>query len=125
MADNREVVSVVSSLEAFTEDTIKRLTLEVTATLAESTPVLTGWARSNWLPSIGSPVDSPTGTKESVSDAEREARLGQVVLTYRLPSLVHVTNNVPYIVELNEGSSRKAPSGFVQIAIARAIREVS
>ena len=35
-----------------------------------------------------------------------------------------VANNVPYITKLNGGSSKQAPSGFVQIAIARAVQAI-
>jgi len=31
---------------------------------------------------------------------------------------VFLTNNVPYIVELEQGSSRQAPYGFVAVAVA-------
>ncbi len=35
-----------------------------------------------------------------------------------------LSNNVPYISRLNDGSSGQAPAGFVQAAIARASGEL-
>lgn len=119
-----QVIRVVGQLENFTEDLITRLTLEAVAQLVPDTPIDTGWARSNWVPSIGSSVDETTGTPENVSQAVQEAGLATVATQYRLPNTVFISNNVPYITRLNEGSSAQAPAGFVQNAIARAIREV-
>ena len=38
---------------------------------------------------------------------------------------VNITNNVPYIRRLNEGSSSQAPAAFVQSAIARALNNAN
>ena len=46
---------VVGAFEDFAEKIIKEITLEATANLIEDTPVDTGWARANWIPSITTP----------------------------------------------------------------------
>lgn len=123
---------VVTSLERFVELIIRKLALDIVANLVAAppeggTPVDTGWARANWIPRIGEPFRGTAGTREqaeagNVSGAEQGA--GQVaMLGYRLErGRVYISNNVPYIVRLNEGSSRQAPRGFVQAAVAKAVR---
>lgn len=126
---NQHTRIVLNTLDEFTEDLITQLTLQVTRELVADTPVDTGWARSNWIPSIGSPVTSPSGSKESrdrviIDTSSQQEGLSRVTTSYHLPSLVFVSNNVPYISKLNNGSSRLAPSGYVQTAISKAINEV-
>lgn len=126
---NQRTRIVLNALDEFTEDLITRLTLQVTRELVADTPRDTGWARSNWIPAIDNPVTSPSGSKESrdavvIDPTAQQEGLARVTTGYRLPSLVFVSNNVPYISKLNDGTSRQAPSGFVQTAISRAINEV-
>lgn len=48
------------------------------------------------------------------------------VATYRLgQGSVFISNNVPYIVYLNQGSSSQAPPGFVETAVEVAIQNVA
>lgn len=121
---------VISQLDEFTEDLISRLTLEITGELIEATPVDTGWARANWVPQIGSSFEETAGTKEEaelgqIDQGQQQQGISEVTSSYRLPRLVYVTNNVPYINRLNEGSSEQAPAGFVQNSIEVGIREVT
>lgn len=120
---------VVQTLARFTEKHIKVITLDVTANLIEDTPRDTGWARSNWVPSIGTEargmgnlLDPDDG---DVAEARRASQAGVALVasTYTLKQgKVFVSNNVPYIGRLNDGHSQQAPAGFVQAAIARAVR---
>jgi hypothetical protein len=123
---------VVTSLEGFVARIITALALNIVANLVRApgeggTPVDTGWARANWVPRIGEPFKGTAGTREqaeagNVSQADQGAGLADLV-GYKLErGKVYVTNNVPYIVRLNEGSSRQAPAGFVQDAVAKAVR---
>lgn len=108
------------------ENIVKRLTLDVTSNLIVDTPVDTGWARANWVPSIGNSVNVPAGTRESVTVGDQQAGIATVAVTYTLSQgRVFITNNVPYIETLNEGSSRQAPAMFVQRAIQRGVRSLN
>jgi hypothetical protein len=132
MASQRVRV-VVTSLTGFVERIIKKLALDIVANLVSAptdggTPVDTGWARANWIPRIGEPFRGTAGTRAqaeagNVSGAEQGAGIASVAAGYRMTSgKVFISNNVPYIVRLNEGSSRQAPAGFVQAAVAKAVR---
>ncbi len=127
MADP-QIRVIVRALDRFTARAVTRLTLDVTANLTETTPVDTGWARANWVPSMGQPVlkdlprDRPDDSQAVAGATAEQGRATAELLAYTLErGKVFVTNNVPYITELNDGTSRKAPAGFVQQAIAKAV----
>ena len=126
---------VVQDLTAFTEKVVRRLSIEahanlVAAPLEGGTPIDTGWASANWVPSIGRSFEGTAGTAEQararrVSTGQAEQGLAAVITRYRLrQGPVFISNNVPYIGVLNDGSSAQAPAGFVQKAIAEAVRAV-
>lgn len=132
MASERVRV-VVTALEGAVERIIRKLTLDIVANLVRApseggTPVDTGWARANWVPRIGEPFRGTAGTREqaeagSVSLAEQGAGIASVASSYKLEKgRVYISNNVPYILPLNEGSSQQAPAGFVQAAVTKAVR---
>ena len=126
VGNRKQVTAIVRSLERFTERLIVKITLDVTANLVETTPVDTGWARANWVPSVGTPVvKNLKGAERIVSAAAAEQAAGQAqAIGYKLArGRVFVSNNVPYILRLNDGYSQQAPSGFVQMAIRKAVTQ--
>jgi hypothetical protein len=132
MVDNVRIVA--GQLDRFAGNVIKALVLEATSNLIEATPVDTGWARANWVPSIGAPKfgpETPTdkGRRRSATTSQKgtqQTGLSSVATGYTLSrGVVSIANGVPYISVLNGGSSRKAPAAFVQGAILKAVRTVS
>jgi hypothetical protein len=115
-------VGVLRTLDIFIEKVVSTVTINVTTEITEANPVLTGFSASNWIPSIGVAVESPFGSKVAVSSAAQQSGLLQVATIYKLPRKTYIANNVDYIGDLNNGSSVKAPSGFVQTSIAKGIR---
>lgn len=121
---NPQVVLIVKALERFVEKKVKAVTLNATANLIEDTPRKTGWARANYVPSIGKASTATAGTREKVSTAMQEAGIASVVTGYKLSrGRVFISNNVPYLIFLNDGSSQQAPAMFIQAALARAVRQ--
>lgn len=128
-ADDDQIFLIVADLDKFTAKEIVALALNMDANLREDTPVDTGWARANWIPSVGEPAlldshlkDPNPGAvmaREQVHSAGLNAVLGWKVGD----GPIFVTNNVPYIGALNNGHSAQAPAGFVQIALERAVRQ--
>lgn len=127
-SDREQIRAVVKGLEELTERTIIKIVLDIVANLQEATPVLTGWARANWVPSLTRPFDQVAGSaaeaKQGTLDLQPQQTGMAEVLGYRLRAgSVFVSNNVPYITRLNEGHSQKAPAGFVQDAIEKAVTQ--
>lgn len=85
------------------------------------TPVKTGHARANWVPSIAQPF---TGEAKDADQGAHDAGVG-AVLSYRLgQGNLWIANNAPYIRRLNDGWSEQAGVGFIERAIDLALRVV-
>ena len=128
-----EVNRVVNVLNEAIQRIVISISTNVTAELIDNTPVDTGWARANWVPQIGAPF---AGNSRVLSDDERRSAVGgqrsrqssavSGLFNYNVTQgAIFITNNVPYIVRLNEGSSQKAPAGFVQQAIRDGITGIA
>ena len=123
---DQQAQTILRELQQLAERSIKKITLDITANLIETTPVETGWARVNWIPSVTKSVQGTDGTRKqaesgSISSGKQAAGTAEV-LGYKLAAgRVFVTNNVPYILSLNDGTSEKAPRGFVEAAIEKAL----
>lgn len=107
---------------------MRRLALDVHGELLATTPVDTGWARTNWVPRVGAPFEGTAGTRLDAENGQLDRspmRAGVAAVRAfdagQVESDIHVTNNVPYIESLNAGTSAQAPPAFVQGAIVRAI----
>lgn len=121
---------IIKDLVRFTEKRITSIGLGITANLKRDTPRDTSWARSNWIGSKRTPavaLKEPSGRPSGadVAQARGAQAAGEAALaSYNLADgSLFVTNNVPYIVPLNSGSSKQAGAGFVERAIEQAIRE--
>ncbi len=119
-------------VEANANALVRRVALAVDTTVVLATPVDTGRARSNWQASIGGPASGARdayapGTAGSTAGANSREAIDQaksVIASQRPGQAVHITNNLPYIGKLNEGSSAQAPAGFVETAVLVGIAAV-
>lgn len=110
---------------------VRRVALAADQAVVVSTPVDTGRARSNWIVALGDAADSPIeaytpGEDRSTEAANTQAALAQgeaVIRGYMggQGTSIHITNNLPYIQKLNDGSSAQAPANFVETAVQQAV----
>ena len=120
------MANLVAGLRQARNDVI----IEATANLMEppdegGTPVDSGWARGNWIPSPETPVESAVGSEGDAASAQAAQQEGIAKVSgYTGPGAAYVANNVPYIQRLNDGWSKQAPSGFVEAAVAKAEQTV-
>jgi len=92
----------------------QKIALDLDSRVVLSTPVDTGRARGNWFPSI----NSPSWAMSNISDKSGGvalARLNQVVAGAQLGDVIWQTNNLPYILPLENGHSGQAPEGMVDV----------
>lgn len=92
------------------EKKVRQTALIVDAELVARTPVDTGRARSNWLPSLNVPevsIVEPGGKKD----------ISGTLTQFSITDTILISNNLPYIRRLNDGYSKQAPAGFVEDAI--------
>ena len=96
------------------------------------TPVDTGQARSNWQVNLNSPAN---GTRTAfVPGKKGSTGLDNIIAAvevgtnhidqYNGGEEIHITNNLSYIGDLNDGTSKQAPPGYVQDAILEAIGKI-
>ncbi len=81
---------------------------ELASRVVERTPVDTGFARSQWQPSING---SMMGDANTITLSAAQMKAGDTFA---------MTNNVAYIRALEWGSSLQAPNGMVRITLAEA-----
>lgn len=97
----------------------RKITLDLDSAVVLSTPVDEGRARGNWFPSLNSPssqVDEKTFDK---SGSKAISQASAVVASAKLGDTVWLTNNLPYILPLENGHSKQAPEGMVDINLNR------
>ncbi len=116
-----EAARCIFDLERFVSNVVKIIAINVTKDITRSTPVLTGHAKSNWIPSISAPRTDVAGSPASVNKGAQKAGIASLAGYSIKRGRVFIVNNVSYIGDLNNGSSAKAPSGFVQGGIIRGV----
>lgn len=112
-----------AELTRTTENVVRFIALDIDRRLRRNpsrggTPVDTGHARANWVPSVGDPFGA-----EVDGDSAHDSGVA-AVLGYKLgDGAAWVSNNVPYILALNDGWSKQRPAGFIETCIAETLLE--
>ena len=96
---------------------VRKVVFDMTSDIVRMTPVDTGHARSNyfWGVSRTETID-PAMSKNGAPSLTRAAEFASGV---KAGGVVYLTNNLPYIMRLEFGHSKQAPSGFARITVAR------
>lgn len=99
-------------------EVIFKLALDLHSGLTKATPRDTGRASNNWFPSSGEPATEinydnfdPINPADYLPNPEDLPR----------HPIIWLSNNVPYIIYLNEGTSKQAPSNFVELESKRVL----
>lgn len=114
-----------TQLETNSLNNKKKITRTILKELAQRTPADVGTAISNWKVSLGAPIDFSNlaftpGNFGNTKDANISATISageSVIGSMRLGQLVYISNTVDYIEDLNDGASKQAPAGFVELAV--------
>jgi len=136
-ASPQAVANVVAELRAYAAQQCVELALAIHHELVVATPVDTGWARDNWIISVGTRAPAirvrdkggrfishrqarATGARAGRGSPQVQA-MG-LLASYRLEhGPIMVDNRVDYLVYLAEGSSPQADHGWIEEAIGRAL----
>jgi hypothetical protein len=114
---DRALATVEKQLDDVTIETLQKVVLAADSTIVLATPVDTGRARGNWLPSIGTPREEALLDKFDPSGQNAIAEAVALVSSVKPGDTVYISNNLEYIQALNEGHSQQAPAGFVEKAV--------
>lgn len=120
MSFSKDIRGFTSKATAAHDKITRAATLDLFSGVIKDTPVDTGRARGNWQTTVGSPAAGELerdGAAPALAEvnANTPPGAGQVTL---------LTNNLPYIGELERGSSKQAPEGMVRKNVDRVQRIV-
>ncbi len=104
-------------LEKATIKTVRKLALAIDQGIVLSTPVDTGRARGNWLPSINAPILKADENSNDISGSGAISKMSSLLPSVKFGDTIYITNNLAYIGRLNDGHSAQAPAGFVEKAV--------
>ena len=134
MADLRDLARWSNALPDRIEKAASKLAVETATAMAVEaiaiTPVDITTAVSNWQVSLNAPpsFDLPAiypGERGSTAPQSRAAALRHVttVLRAKAPGeQIYLSNLTPYIIDLNRGSSKQAPPGWIERAVLKGER---
>lgn len=105
---------------------VRRAALSTLTGVAFETPVDTGQARANWNTAINEPDLTEYNASNPNSAADEAINRGLIAVSaFKTEDTIRITNNMPYIGELNNGSSQQIPEGFVERSVQAAIAELN
>lgn len=92
----------------------RKVGLEMASRIVLRTPVDTGRARGNWNTTIGSASYATTEAFDKAG-AATIAKSAAALATFRCGPSIWIANGLPYIGELERGTSTQAPAGMVGV----------
>lgn len=118
---NAQLTKFARKVQVAPAKVVKKVAFQLFRRIIEKTPVDTGRARASWNIAIGSINSSvaPEGSNQK-SPGALASKANTVLAGYgadgRLP-VVWISNNLPYIGELENGHSGQAPAGMLKLSI--------
>ena len=94
----------------------KTIALLVLRGVVLKTPVDTGRARGNWQVTINNQAEGEVDPRDSISAGQQQ------LASIKPFDVVWISNNVPYIEFLEEGSSTQAPEGMLALTLEEITR---
>lgn len=102
---------------------VRKVSMDLLRSVVMLTPVDTGRARANWQVAIGEPAGGWEEYSGGPGAAAARAINAGTATIERIDVgedvVVSITNNVPYIERLEDGSSDQAPNGMVRQSVAQ------
>lgn len=106
---------------------VRRCATVVIEELAVRTPIDSGRAKSNWIVTLNSPTVARIephhfgvlGSTAPQTIKTVQARAAIVINRFKIGDTVIIQNNLDYIVDLEKGSSKQSPAGFIHQSLAR------
>lgn len=117
----RRMKVVANQVDTNVSLTVRRAAIAADQTAVLATPVDTGRARASWRVGVGSPVffDDP-----EASDLSGVGTIADGVQSINgwnsKDGAIYISNGIPYILQLDQGSSAQAPNGMSSLAVQSA-----
>lgn len=114
MSFTAELDQIAQRIKADNERLFRAVGIELFNRVISKTPVDTGRLRGNWQASTGRPA---SGTLENTSENMARDGANRTAAKLELNDTAYLTNNLPYAVTIEEGSSTQAPEGMVKTSL--------
>jgi len=112
----------VKTMKADVENHTRKVVIILVKNLTLKTPVDQGRARSNWIVTSGTAF---TGLNVTAIDKSGSASIGSSkTVKPVLGRVIFITNNLPYIGYLENGTVNMAPFSMVERSIQATLRQV-
>ena len=117
---------LADKVEKNTASLIQDVGYSVLSRVVYDTPVDTGRARANWLVNLGS-SNSHSTTQKDLNGHSTIAKGSDTIGRYKYGEVVYITNNVDYIVKLDNGWSQRwqPEAGYVGRSIQAGLYTVN
>lgn len=99
---------------------LRKIAIDLDTRVVLDTPVDTGRARGNWYPSLNAPSSDRDDDIEDKSGSRALAEIVDNATRAVIGDVIWLTNNLPYILPLENGSSKQAPDGMVDVNLQAA-----
>lgn len=107
---------LMSTLEERADRLVRALGMETLRRLMRKTPVDTGRARANWRAGVGAPErDIDEDLDASDIQVVAKTQEAEIESSFGAGRRGFVTNALPYIPPLEDGSSDQAPQGMIKV----------
>ena len=117
MSFETDVLNFAAKAQERVDVVVRKIVFDMTSDIVKMTPVDTGHARSNYFWGVFRVTDiDPAMDKRGGPSLSRAADFAS---NLRAGGVVYLTNNLPYIMRLEFGSSKQAPAGMARITCAR------
>ena len=113
---NVDLNKFAKSMDIELETVVRKLAFEIYKGVTQKTPVDTGRAKANWNIGLGA-IDSRITKNTTFQAIEPPKGAGK--------RPIYITNNLPYINKLENGSSKQAPTGMVALTMSSIQRSIS
>lgn len=111
-------LSVIGELSSHIKLVRDRLAFRIDTRVVTETPVDTSQARSNWIVSQDKSINNPIGI---IGPSAAIANGAAAIRAAKPFTELFIVNNMPYIEALNEGSSKQAPSKYIDTIIEQEV----
>lgn len=96
---------------------VRKVCMDVTADIVRLTPVDTGMARSNWF--VGNDRVTTVDGSPTKNGSASNKRASDFASTLHAGGVFYITNNLPYIMRLEYGSSKQSPAGMARVTCSK------
>ncbi len=115
-AEITKFVDVLTPLEVVSVQ--KKIALEALKRIVLKTPVDTGRCRGNWQVNLTTPGEGFDPEQFDKSGSGSLSNGMAVITSVKKPfQIIWISNNVPYVIYLEDGTSKQAPRGMVSLTV--------